>query len=139
MDCRGCTESFVRKSTHSGSPFEAGIGFSRAVRAGNMIAVSGTAPITADGRAASPGDVRGQARRCLEITVAAIEALGGRRQDIIRIRIMLTDVSRWRAAADAHAEFFSEIRPACTFVGVAGFIDPAWLVETEADCVVSER
>ncbi len=109
------------------------IGFSRAVRVGNCIAVSGTAPIT-DGKTACPGDVYGQTKRCIEIMVKAVEDAGGSVKDIIRTRIMLTDISRWEEAAKAHGEVFGEIRPACTFVEVSGLIKDDWLVETEADC-----
>jgi enamine deaminase RidA (YjgF/YER057c/UK114 family) len=109
------------------------IGFSRAVRIGNVIAVSGTAAIAPDGSTACPGDVYGQTKYCLEIMRRAIEVAGGRLEDVIRTRIMLKDISKWEEAARAHGEFFSEIRPACTFVEVKGFIGADWLVETEAD------
>jgi enamine deaminase RidA (YjgF/YER057c/UK114 family) len=117
----------------SGSPFEPTIGFSRAVRAGPWIAVAGTAPIAEDGTVAHPGDVYAQTRRCLEITLRAIEAAGGSAAQVVRTRIMLVDIATWREAARAHGEVFAEIRPACTFVEVSRFIDPGWLVETEAD------
>lgn len=117
----------------SGSPFEPTIGFSRAVRAGPWIAVSGTAPIAADGSPAHPGDVYAQTRLCLEIMLRAIEAAGGSAAAVIRTRIMLVDIATWREAARAHGEVFAEVRPACTFVEVSRFIDAGWLVETEAD------
>ena len=122
-----------RRLISSGSPLEPRIGFSRAVRAGPFIAVSGTAPIDADGRTVCPGDVYGQTTRCLHIMRLAIEQAGGRMDQVIRTRIMLIDVERWQDAARAHGEIFGAIRPACTFVGVVRFIDSAWLVETEAD------
>jgi len=109
---------------------------SRAVRVGQIIVVAGTAAIAAAGGTAAPGDVYGQASRCLEIIGEAVAAAGGTIANIIRTRIMLTDISRWRDAARAHGEVFRDIRPACTFVQVSGFIDPTWLVEIEADCVV---
>ncbi len=120
----------------SGSPLEPEIGFSRAVRAGPWIAVAGTAPIAADGSAAHPGDVHAQTRLCIEIMLRAIAAAGGSAAQVIRTRIMLVDIASWREAARAHGEVFGEIRPACTFVEVSRFIDPDWLVETEADCYV---
>jgi enamine deaminase RidA (YjgF/YER057c/UK114 family) len=123
----------------SGSPYEKPIGFSRAVRIGNAIAVAGTAPISPDGGTESESDLYGQTRRCLEIMKAAIEQAGGALEDVIRTRIMLRDVSQWQEAARAHGEYFSEIRPACTFVEVKGFIDPLWLVEMEADCVIQKN
>ncbi|MFD2191453.1 RidA family protein [Pistricoccus aurantiacus] len=125
----------MRQLISSGSPLEPDIGFSRAVRIGNMLAVSGTAPIAEDGTVAAPGDVYGQARRCLEIAIQAILDAGFRLQDVIRTRVMLTDISRWQEAARAHGECFGDTKPACTFVEVARFIDSEWLVEIEVDCV----
>ena len=126
-----------RKNVSSGSRFEKPIGFSRAVRIGDVIAVSGTAPLLADGSTASKGDVYGQSKRCLEIMQKAIEDAGGNLEDVIRTRIMLVDISTWEKAARAHGEVFSEIRPACTFVEISGLINSDWLVETEADCVLN--
>lgn len=129
----------ARRAVSSGSPLEPAIGFSRAVRVGDVIAVAGTAPIGPDGKTVAPGDVYGQTRACLDIMARAIGDAGGRLEDVVRTRIMLTDISRWRDAARAHGEFFSDVRPACTFVGVSAFIDPDWLVETEADCIVADK
>jgi enamine deaminase RidA (YjgF/YER057c/UK114 family) len=126
----------MRKKVTSGSPMEEPIGFSRAVRIGNMISVSGTAAIAPDGSTAAPDDVYGQTKCCIEIMKRAIEEAGGKLEDGIRTRVMLKDISRWREAARAHAEFFSQIRPACTFVEVKGFVKDDWLVETEADCLI---
>ena len=125
-----------RECISSGSPMEKPIGFSRAVRIGNIIAVSGTAPIAPDGTTASLNDVYGQTKRCIEIIKTAIEQAGGKLEDVIRTRIFLTDISRWEEAAKAHGEFFSEIRPATTFAEVKGLIKKEWLVEMEADCVL---
>jgi enamine deaminase RidA (YjgF/YER057c/UK114 family) len=125
----------MRKLVSSGSPFEPRIGFSRAVRVGQIVAVSGTAPIAADGSVACPGDVYGQTRRCLEIVADAVAGAGLSFDTVVRTRIMLTDVSQWEAAARAHGEFFAAIPPATTFVEVQGFINREWLVEVEADCV----
>jgi enamine deaminase RidA (YjgF/YER057c/UK114 family) len=127
----------MRQNISSGSPFEKPIGFSRAVRVGDRITVSGTAPIAPDGTAAHPGDMYRQTRRCLEIIREAIEAAGGRLEDVIRTRIYVTDAVRWKEAARAHGEVFGDIRPACTFVEVSRLIDTAWLVEVEAECVVT--
>lgn len=126
----------ARKLVSSESYLEPEIGFSRAVRVGPFIAVAGTAPIAEGGGTAAPGDVHGQTRRCLEIIAGAVAGAGGKIENVIRTRIMLTDISRWRDAARAHGEIFCDVRPACTFVQVSGFIDPAWLVEVEADCVI---
>jgi enamine deaminase RidA (YjgF/YER057c/UK114 family) len=125
----------MRKLVSSGSPFEPRIGFSRAVRVGQIVAVSGTAPIAADGSIACPSDVYGQTRRCLEIIADAVMDAGLSLDTVVRTRIMLTDVAQWEAAARAHGEFFATIRPASTFVEVKGFINREWLVEVEADCV----
>jgi len=125
-----------RQLISSGSPYEKPIGFSRAVRAGNMICVSGTGPIAPDGSSAAPGDAYGQARRCLEIIKEAIESVGARLEDVTRTRMYLTDVSVWEEVARAHGEYFGEIRPASTMVVVQGLVRPEWLVEIEADCVI---
>ena len=127
----------TRKLVSSGSPFEPEIGFSRAVRIGNQIAVSGTAPIAPGGGVACPGDVYGQTRRCIEIIEAALKDAGATLGDVIRTRVMLTDMNTWKDAARAHGEVFGTIRPACTFVQIVQIIDPQWLVEIEADAVVA--
>jgi enamine deaminase RidA (YjgF/YER057c/UK114 family) len=124
----------MRKLIPSGSPYEPQIGFSRAVRVGPFVAVSGTAPIAPDGSVAAPGDLYRQTRRCLEIIAQAIGSAGLGLDSVIRTRVMLTDISRWQEAARAHGEFFAEVRPASTFVEV-GLIERGWLVEIEADCV----
>lgn len=128
-----------RKNISSGSPLEKPIGFSRASRVDNIIAVAGTAPIGPDGQTVGINNVYEQTKHCIQIMKKAIEEAGGRLEDVIRTRIMLVDISAWKEAAKAHGEFFSAIRPACTFVEVKGFISKEWLVETEADCVISEK
>ena len=128
----------MRQIVSSGSHLEEPIGFSRACRVGNMISVSGTAPIK-DGDTAFAGDVYGQTKYCLELSIQAIQEAGGSATDTIRTRIMLTDISRWEEAAKAHGELFSSIKPACTFVEVSRFINPEWLVETEIDCVLNQK
>ena len=124
------------KRISSGSPFERSIGFSRAIRTGNRILVSGTAPISEDGSTAFPGDVYLQTRRCLEIIQKAIEDGGGTLQDVIRTRVYLCNADTWKEVGKAHSEFFGEIRPASTFVEVSRLIDLEWLVEIEAECEV---
>ncbi len=126
----------MRQLISSGSPFEPEIGFSRAVRTGSRIEVSGTAPIR-DGQTAAPGDVYEQTKACLDIIVTAVADAGGKAGDIVRTRIFMTDISRWKDAARAHGEVFRDIRPACTFVEVKGFINPDWLVEIEASAEVA--
>jgi enamine deaminase RidA (YjgF/YER057c/UK114 family) len=125
-----------RQNISSGSPFEKSIGFSRAVRIGNVLSVSGTAPIADDGSAAFPGDLYNQTKRCLAIIEKAIQEGGGTLGDVIRTRMFLTDISRWEEAAKAHGEVFRDIRPAATMVEVKGLINPSWLIEMEADCII---
>lgn len=127
----------TRLNVSSGSAYEGPIGFSRAVRIGNIIAVSGTAPIGPDGRTSAPGDLYGQTKRCIEIIIKAITDAGGTPENVIRTRMYLKHISDWEEAARAHGEFFSAIRPACTFVEVKGLIDDDWLVEMEADCILT--
>src|SRR5262249_60081581 len=120
----------------SGSPFEPVIGLSRARRIGPVIAVAGTAPIGPDGKAAHVGDVYAQTKLCLQIACDAIVAAGGTVEHVVRTRVMLVDIAHWQDAARAHGEVFAAIRPACTFVEVSRFIDPAWLVEVELDAYI---
>jgi enamine deaminase RidA (YjgF/YER057c/UK114 family) len=128
-----------RTNVSSGSHFEGVAGFSRAVRIGNTISVAGTAPIAADGSTAAPGDAYGQTRRCFEIIEEAITEAGGSLQNVVRTRVMMTDISLWKDAAKAHGEIFASIKPACTLVEVSGLIEKDWLVEIEADCVLPEN
>ena len=120
----------------SGSYLEPIIGFSRAVRVGNVIAVGGTAPIAAGGGTAHRGDVYGQARRCFEIIGKALADAGAGFEHVTRTRVLLTDMKLWDAAAKAHAEVFADIRPVTTVMAVSGFVDPDWLIEIEVDAVV---
>jgi enamine deaminase RidA (YjgF/YER057c/UK114 family) len=106
------------------------------VRAEKIIAVTGTAPLSPEGKTVAKGDAAGQARRCLEIVQSAIEEMGGKLSDVTRTRILLTRIEDWEQVATVHGEFFSNIRPANTIMQVVRFIDPEWLVEIEADAVV---
>jgi enamine deaminase RidA (YjgF/YER057c/UK114 family) len=128
--------STPRQVASSGSPFEGKVGFSRAVRVGDRVAVSATAAIGDDGQTVGPGDMYAQTVRCLDIIERALADVGASLDDVVRTRIMLTDVARWDAAGRAHGERFGAIRPASTVVEVTGFIDPEWLVEIEADAIV---
>lgn len=128
-----------RVNISSGSPYENSVGFSRAVRTGNIISISGTAPIGADGSTMYPGDAYRQAKYCLGIIKNAVEKAGGKLENIIRTRIMVTDISKWEDVARAHGEIFSEIKPACTLIEISRFIDSDWLVEIEADCVLNQE
>lgn len=128
-----------RKLISSGSPYEPVIGISRAVRVGNVISVAGTAPIGEDGSNVATGDPAGQARRCIEIISAALVKAGSSLADVTRTRILLARIEDWEAVAKVHGEFFGDIRPANTVVQVSGFVDPAWLVEMEADAVLDDE
>jgi enamine deaminase RidA (YjgF/YER057c/UK114 family) len=125
-----------KQYVYSGSPYEKPIGFSRAVRIGKFIAVSGTAPLNKDGTTAHPGDLYEQTKCCLQIILNAIEDAGGTMDNVIRTRVFLKDINRWEEAGKAHGEVFGETRPACTFVEVSRFIREDWLVEMEADCLI---
>ena len=126
----------ARKNISSGSPYEKAIGFSRAVRVYDRIMVAGTAPIADDGSTAHPGDAYLQAKRCLEIIEKAVEEAGGKRQYIVRTRIYLTDPAIEPEVAQAHGEFFRDIRPAATMIVVKSLVQPDWLVEIEAEAIV---
>src|SRR5262249_41304848 len=126
----------MRQLISSGSPYEPKVGISRAVRVGNIVAVSGTAPLGSDGRTVGVGDAGAQARRCLEIIGAALEKAGASLQQVIRTRTLLVRIEDWQSVAAVHGEFFGAIRPANTIMQVTRFIDPDWLVEFEADAVV---
>lgn len=118
----------------SGSPFESSIGFSRAVRVGRTIAVSGTAPVWPDGEV--DPDPAVQARRCWEIALAALTDLGGRVEDVVRTRQYVVSADLADPVGAVHGEVFGSVRPASTMVVVAGLLDPRWLVEVELDAVV---
>ena len=127
-----------RKLVSSGSYLEPVIGFSRAVRVGNIVMVGGTAPIKAEGGTAAVGDVHGQTRRCLEIIAKALSDAGSSLEHVTRTRIILTDIALWEDAARAHAEAFASIRPVTTLMQVTAFVDPDWLVEIEVDAVIPD-
>jgi enamine deaminase RidA (YjgF/YER057c/UK114 family) len=124
-----------RRHARSGSPFEDTIGFSRAVRVGHTVCVSGTAPVWPDGHVDPDAGV--QARRCWEIAVAALEELGASVADVVRTRQYVVRADVADAVGAVHGEVFGDVRPASTMVVVAGLLDPRWLVEVEADAVVS--
>jgi enamine deaminase RidA (YjgF/YER057c/UK114 family) len=128
----------MRKLVSSGSPYEPKVGISRAVRAGSIVTVAGTAPLGPDGQTVGRGDAAAQARRCLEIISAALEGAGGSLRHVVRTRILLTRIEDWEAVAGIHGEFFRDIRPVNTIMQVSRFIDPAWLVEIEADAVIDD-
>jgi len=125
--------TIMRKNISGSSPYEPLIGFSRAVRVGNVIHVSGTGPVGAD-----DGDATAQTRRIFEIIQTALESAGARLEDIVRTRMFLTDADDWQAVGRVHGELFATIRPAATMVVVAKLLNPSWRVEIEADAVLHD-
>ena len=123
------------KRVFSGAPWEEKVAYCRAIRAGDHIYVTGTAPVADDGGVFAPGDAYAQARRSLEIIENALRGLGAERESIVRTRMLVTDISRWEDYGRAHRDFFSEHPPATTLVEVRALIDPQMLIEIEADAV----
>lgn len=125
----------ARTRATSGSPYEASIGFCRAIRVGDRILVSGTGPVEPDG-SSTPGDAGAQAERCLAAIVGAIEQLGGSAEDVVRTRQYLVDAADAEAVGRAHARWFGDIRPASTMLVVARLLRPEWRVEIEAEAML---
>jgi enamine deaminase RidA (YjgF/YER057c/UK114 family) len=125
-----------RINVSSGSPYESIIGFSRAVRVGNIVAVGGTAAGSV-GKMVGVGDPAAQTRAIVEIIGKALQDAGARLEDVIRTRIYLVDIAHWKMVGRMHGEVFGDIRPAANILEVSRFINPEWLVEIEADAVVS--
>lgn len=125
-----------RQGYSSGSPWEAVVGYSRAVRVGQTIAVAGTTSVDDQGAVVGAGDAAAQTTRALHIIEAALTALGASMRDVVRTRIFVTNIADWEAIGKAHGEFFRDIRPVATMVEVSRLIDPALLVEIEADAIV---
>ena len=125
--------SAERQRVSSGSPFEPTIGFSRAVRAGDRVLVSGTAPVWPDGSCDPDPEV--QARRCFEIIATSLAEAGASLDDVVRTRMFLVDAADGEAVGRAHAEAMGTARPAATMVVVAGLLDPRWKVEIEAEAI----
>ena len=127
----------ARHLISNGNPMETIVGFSRAVRVGDFIAVGGTAPVDRDGRTVGIGDVFAQTRQCFEIIKAALEQAGSGLHDIVRTRVILTDIDTWKQAIDVRKEYFKDVRPVDTIMAINRFVNPEWLVEIEVDAVVS--
>jgi enamine deaminase RidA (YjgF/YER057c/UK114 family) len=121
----------------SGSPYEATIGFSRALRVDDRVWVSGTGPVWPDG--SCPDDVGAQARRCFEIVLAALAEAGSGREDTVRTRMFLTSAADADAVSAVHGELFADVRPAATMVVIAALLDPRWKVEVEAEALIRAR
>ncbi len=127
-----------RERYSSGAPWESMVGYSRAVRTGPFIAVTGCAAVGPEGELVGEGDAYAQAVRCIEIIAEVLEKAGAGLPDVVRTRIFVTDIDRWEEVGRAHREAFGAIMPATTMVEVSRLIDPRMLVEIEADAVVTE-
>lgn len=125
----------MRRMTSGCSPYEAAYGFSRGLRIGERIFISGTAPVEADGSSTS-GDTAAQAYRCFEIILKAVEELGGSKADVVRTRMFITDPADADCVGAVHGEVFRDVRPAATMVVVAALLRPEWRVEIEAEALV---
>ena len=125
-------DEMITGRVSSASAYESLVGFSRAVRRGSRIVVSGTAPLDPDGETVI-GDAYDQAKRCYEIILEAIESLGGTVEDVVRTRMYVIDAADWEGVGRAHGEFFRDVYPASTLVVVKGLLDPRWKVEIEAE------
>ena len=121
--------------TYSGSPWEPKVGYCRALRAGQLIFVTGTAPVAVGGGVHAPGDAAAQTRRCFEIIEQALRELGADLSCVVRTRMFVTDISRWQEYGSVHGELFGASPPTTTMVEVRALIDPQMLIEIEADAV----
>jgi enamine deaminase RidA (YjgF/YER057c/UK114 family) len=124
-----------RRLVSSGSPYEPIIGFSRAVRVGNIVAVGGTTA-GSGGAMVGVGDPAAQTRAILATIKTALEGAGARLEDVVRTRVYLTDIAHWEEVGRVHGEVFGDIRPSSSMLQVTRFINPDWLVEIEADAVI---
>jgi isochorismate pyruvate lyase len=123
----------------SGAPWEGQVGYCRALRAGDLIFVTGTAPVAEGGGVHAPGDAYAQTRRCFEIIETSLHGLGAERSSVVRTRLFVTDIARWAEYGRAHREVFGTHPPTTTMVEVKALIDPEMLIEVEADAVAPPR
>ncbi len=128
-----------RQLVLNGNPMEDIVGFARAVRTGPFIAVGGTAPVGPDGETIGIGDAAKQAERCFEIVGDALSRAGSGWHDVIRTRLLLTDIEDWRKVVDVRKKYCRAFKPVDTIVQVARFVNPEWLVEIEVDAIISDE
>jgi len=131
--------TYKRQLVSNGNPMEGIVGFSRAVRVGPFIAVGGTAPVDANGKTVGVGDVFAQTTRCFEIVKAALEQAGSGLHDIVRTRVILTDIDNWKEAIEARKAYCRDVKPVDTIMAINRFVNPEWLVEIEVDAFVAEE
>lgn len=130
--------AYKRKLVSNGNPMEDIVGFSRAVRVGPFISVGGTAPVDAEGKTVGAGDVFTQTTQCFEIIKAALEDAGSGLHDIVRTRVILTDIDNWKEAIEARKAYCRDVKPVDTIMAIDRFVNPEWLVEIEVDAFVAD-
>ena len=128
--------TFDRQLVSNGNPMEKIVGFSRAVRVGPFVSVGGTAPVDAHGKTVGVGDAAIQARQCLEVIKLALEDAGSGLKDVVRTRVILTNIEDWNEVIEVRKEYFRDVQPVDTIMAVSRFVNPEWLVEFEADAII---